>query len=147
MSRVVNSGDTPAKRRNAHLRSCAEVVRLLAQREALHDEEARDMVAFLVVNLRGIWTTISESADVWDVKDYPRKAETLRQSWKWSRQIADELEAHLRAKAWEQLPMTLMAMAGQLQDIDVSTITRNADWWGGAYRSLIRSTPAPDARR
>jgi len=147
VSRVVQTGDTPAKRRNAHMRSCAEVVRLLAQRESLEDEESRDMVAFLVVNLRGVWTTISESADVWDVKDYPRKAETLRQSWKWSRLIADELEALLRAKSWEQLPLTLMTMAGHLQDIDVSTITRNADWWGGAYRSLMRTTLGPDGRR
>ena len=32
MARVIQTGETPAKRRHAHRRSCAEVLRLLAER-------------------------------------------------------------------------------------------------------------------
>ena len=31
MGRITNTGDTPAKQRHAHIRSCAEALRLLAQ--------------------------------------------------------------------------------------------------------------------
>ena len=38
MARIIQTGDTPAKKRNAHMRSCAEVLRLLAQRNGFDDE-------------------------------------------------------------------------------------------------------------
>ncbi len=137
MGRIVTTGDTPLKTRNAHLRSCAEVVRLLAQRPAFLDEE-KDMVAFLVFNLRGIFQTIDESAQTWDDRGYWKKSEALRERWRWTRTLADTLETIVRAGAWETLPPHLISLAGQLSDVTVTAITRDADWWCGAYRALMR---------
>ena len=99
MGRIVNTGQTPAKRRHRHRRSCAEVLRLLAKRnlQGGFDREARDMVAFLIWNLYGIYRTIDESAQTWDEKGYWRKAEELRHRWLWSRDVARELEDLLRS--------------------------------------------------
>ena len=98
MARLIQTGDTPAKRRHAHRRSCAEVLRLLAQRRLKDhfDDEAKDMAAFLVFHLRGIYKTIDESAQTWDDKGYWKKAEGLRERWRWSQSAARTLAGHIR---------------------------------------------------
>ncbi len=141
MGRIVGNVDTPAKRRNAHLRSCAEVVRLLAQRAEMGSEE-RDMAAFLVFSLRGIWTTIDESAQVWDERDYWKKSEALRHKWRWTRTQADTIEQILRADTLSALPVPLIELVGHLGDVTVTQITRDSDWWVGAYRALMKQQAA-----
>ena len=140
MGRILATGDTPAKRRNAHLRSCAEAVRRLAVHPSF-DDEARDLTAFLVLNLRGIWKTIDDSADVWAERDYYKKSEALRETWRWTRHAADALERLLRMGAYETLPTHLADLATRLSDVRVTTLTRDADWWCGAYRALMKGTP------
>jgi hypothetical protein len=141
MGRIVGQTDTPAKRRNAHLRSCAEVVRLLAQQREL-GPEGRDMTAFLVFSLRGVWQTIDESAQVWDERDYWKKAEALRHKWRWTRAEADEIARILRTDDLAALPLRLIEVAGRLQSVTVTQITRDSDWWVGAYRALMREQVA-----
>ena len=137
MGRIIETGQTPAKRRHAHLRSCAEVLRLLAQRPAF-DAEARDMAAFLVFNLRGIYETIDESAHSWDEKGYWKKAEGLREKWRWSRKAARRLEALVLEDRWEEVPPALLELLPHFSDVTVKTVTRDADWWCGALRALRR---------
>ena len=139
MGRVIRTGDTPAKRRHQHLRSCAEVLHLLAKRTRF-DAEARDMVAFFVFSLRGIAQTIEESAQSWENRGYWRKAESLRENWRWTRTAADELERLIRQDRWEAIPSVLLRLMPHFQHITVASITRNADWWCGALKALLRST-------
>lgn len=141
MARIISTGDTPAKRRNAHMRSCAEVLRLLAQRPAFGPEE-QDMTAFLVFNLRGIYKTIDESAGAWDERDYWKKAEALRARWSWSRRAADELEKLVVSGRWEAVPPALVSLLPHFQDVTVVSITRDSDWWCGALRALQREQSA-----
>lgn len=137
MARLIKTGETPAKKRHAHMRSCAEVLRLLAQGSAF-DDEARDMTAFLVFNLRDIYRTIDESAHAWDERNYWKKAEALRETWRWTRTAADRLEALLRAGQWDAVPPVLIDLVPRFNSITVTTITRDADWWCGALRALLR---------
>ena len=139
MGRVINTGDTPAKRRSAAMRSAAEVLRLLAERPDF-DDESRDMAAFLAVNLRDIHQTIEDSAQAWDERNYWRKSEALRAKWRWSRLAADQLEELLLAERWEDIPLALISLIPHFSGITINTITRDADWWVGAYRALKRSS-------
>ena len=124
------------------MRSCAEVLRLLALRSNF-DVEAHDMTAFVIFNLRGIYRTIDESAHAWDERRYWKKAEGLRESWRWSRVIAERLERLVRAEQWEKVPPVLLELLPQFNAITVTTITRNADWWCGALRALLEEdTPS-----
>lgn len=138
MTRIIHTGDTPAKRRNAELRSCAEVLRLLAQRPNM-DAEARDMVAFLVFSLRGISDTIEQSANAWDDRNYWKKAEELRHTWRWSRQAADDLEKLILAERWSEIPGRLVDLVPHLGGVRVQAMTRDADWWCGALRALKKA--------
>ena len=145
MGRIIQTGQTPAKRRHAHRRSCAEVLRLLAERTSTEassagfDDEARDMAAFLVFNLRGLYDTIDESAHAWDDKNYWKKAEGLRERWRWSQTAARDLEALLRQGQWHAVPPLLITLIPHFSDVTVKRITRNADWWCGALRALLRA--------
>ena len=141
MARIIHTGDTPAKRRHALMRSCAEVLRLLAQRPAF-DAEAQDMAAFLVFNLRDVYQIIDESAQSWDDRRYWKKAEALRAKWRWAPLAADALEARIRAGEWAAVPPLLIELVPHFSGVTVTAITRDADWWCGAHRALLRRTPA-----
>jgi len=135
MARIIQTGETPAKRRNGHMRSCAEVLRLLAQK-GVFDEEARDMSAFLVFNLREIYKTIDESAQAWDERNYWKKAEGLREKWRWSRTTADKLGKLILSEKWDAIPEVLVELIPKFQGITIVKLTRDADWWVGAWRAL-----------
>ncbi len=149
MGRITNTGDTPAKQRHAHIRSCAEVLRLLAQNPHLapgrFDAEARDQTAFLVLNLRGIYATIDESAHAWDDRNYWKKAEALRETWRWSRTAARDLEALLVEERWAEVAPLLIGLVPHFADVTVQQLTRDGDWWCGAYRALCRQAAATEA--
>jgi len=138
MVRLIKTGETPAKKRHAYMRSCAEVLRLLAQRPTF-DDEARDMTAFLVFTLRAIYQTIDESAHAWDERNYWKKAEGLREQWRWTRTAADDLEARIRAGRWNDVPPLLLDLVPYFNSITVTAITRDADWWCGALRALLHA--------
>jgi len=146
VSRVVHTGDTAAKRRNAHLRSCAEALRHLAERDELadgrFDDEARDMAAFLVFQLRGIAGTIESSAAAWDDRDYWKKAEAFRHEWRWTSTTADRLEALILAGRWAEVPTVLLELLPRVQHVTIAALTRDADWWCGALRALQKGKRA-----
>jgi len=143
MSRIINVGDTPAKRRYAHLRSCAEVLRLLAQRPSLSsgafDEEAKDMVAFLVFILRGIEETIETSGQAWDDRNYWKKSEKLRDDWRWTGQAAVQLETLMLEDRWQEIPPSLIGLIPRFQSITVTKMMRDSDWWVGAYSAMVKN--------
>ena len=136
MARIIRTGDTPSKTRSASMRSCAEVLRLLALRTGF-DDEAKDMTAFAIMNLRSIYRTVDDSAQVWDERGYWKKAEALRERWRWSRVAADKLEALVRAERWAKVPEELFGLVPHFQGVTVTMVTRNADWWCGALHALL----------
>ncbi|MCY3630420.1 MAG: hypothetical protein F4065_01685 [Rhodothermaceae bacterium] len=138
MARIIRTGNTPAKERNAHMRTCAELLRLLAEKDYF-DEEAKDMVALFIFSLRGIYATIEGSADVWDERNYWKRAEALRNDWRWSEKAADTLETLIRQDEWRKIPDIMMELFPRFQKVTIVTITRNADHWCGALKALLAS--------
>lgn len=137
MSRIVRTGETPAKTRNAHRRSCAEAIRLLAQKPSF-DDEAKDIAAFLVFSLRGIGETIEGSAQAWDDRNYWKKAEALRHKWRWTTQKSAELAKLVYEGKWQLLAPEIIALIPHFADVSITTITRSPDWWVGARRALAK---------
>lgn len=138
MARVIHTGNTPSKERNAHIRTCAELLRLLAEKNHF-DEEAKDMTALFVFSLQEIYSTIEHSADIWDERNYWKRAETLRNKWLWSKKAASHLIHLIRQEEWDEVPDTLMELFPQFDQINVLKITRNADHWCGALKALLAS--------
>ena len=119
------------------MRSCAEVLRLLAQRSSF-DDEAKDMTAFLIFNLREIYKVIDESAHAWDERNYWKKAEGLRETWRWTRIIADKLTKLVVMNKWQRIPEVMFELIPHFQNITIVKLTRDPDWWMGAHAALLK---------
>ena len=147
MARIVQTGDTPAKRRRAHVRSAAEAIRRLAARDGLaagvYDDEARDLVAYLALHLRGVGETIEAAAQAWDDRDYWRKSEKLRADYRWAPQAAAEIERAAVAQDWDAVTGALVGLVPRFAAVTITRETRDADHWVGAYRALVRRATAP----
>lgn len=135
MSRVINT-ESPGKIRNRLMRTCAELLRHLSQKQAL-DDESKDMAALLVFCLREIDQGIDESAAVWEKRDYWIKAERLRERWHWVSQSAIQLETLIREEQWHYLPEQMMNLFPHFSDIKVTRFTRTSDLWNDAYKKLL----------
>ncbi len=139
MSRVVHT-DSVGKARNQHMRTAAEVMRRLSQKNTL-DDEAKDMAALLVFCFRDIEDGIEEAMIAWEKRNYWNKVEQFRQQWTWVGHAAANLERLIRADAWDQLPIQLVGLFNHFSDITINKFTRSADAWEGAYDRLMAERP------
>lgn len=139
MSRVINT-DSTGKRRNQLMRTSAEILRHLTQKQAV-DNEVKDMLAALVFCLREIDEGIEQSTLAWEKRDYWMKAEEFRQRWAWVGLMEAELKAMIHNDDWNQLPMLLVRLLPYFNDIKVTKFTRKESEWLGSYHRLMDEKP------
>ncbi len=135
MARIINT-NSPGKRRNAHMRTIAELLRLLSQQRDV-SATTKDMVASIVLNLRAISGTVEESVVAWEKRGYWKKADDFQQKWWWCELMAPSIEALIREEDWDQLPAALAKLFPHCADINVSKMTRKPDAWLGSYAKLM----------
>ncbi len=134
MARVINT-NSPGKRRNAYMRTIAEILRRLSQQSEIN-QESKDMVAMLVYCLRGVDQTVEESIAAWEKRGYWKKADDFQQKWWWSSLTAKSIEELIVAENWDTLPETMMRLFPHCADIKINRLTRNPEDWLGAYSKL-----------
>lgn len=135
MARIINT-NSPGKRRNAHLRTIAEILRRLSQEQEIN-QESKDMVATLVFCLRGIESTVEESMVAWEKRGYWKKSDEFQQKWWWASLLARSVEDMLRNEHWEKLPEMMMQLYAHVSDLKVNRLTRDPSAWQGAYQTLV----------
>jgi len=135
MSRVVNTNG-PGKRRNHHMRTCAELLRRLSQKTGF-DDDSKDMLAALVYELRGIDDTLQEAVDAWEKRDFWIKAERFRHDWAWVTTAIQSLTNTIKTEAWAQVPVNMVELLPHFSSITVSKFTRDESTWRGKYKQLI----------
>jgi hypothetical protein len=143
MSRITSVDGTPAQQRNAIRRTIAEILRRLLDKKTI-DDETKDMLAFIVIGLRGIDQSIDQSATAWEKRDYYLKADQFRREWLWLPDTAQRLEDILRSNDWSTAPIELAGLSARFSDIKVTTFTKPSTLWQGAYKKLLAS---PNGRR
>jgi hypothetical protein len=132
---IINT-DNPGKRRNALMRSSAELLRHLMLQNAI-TADTKDMLAQLVYCLREIEEGIDESAKAWEKRDYWMKAEEFRNNWMWAGSTADELARLIYEEKWVFLPPLLVRLSPKFADINITKFTRDESLWRGAYLRLM----------
>ena len=140
MARVINT-NSPGKRRNAHLRTIAEILRRLSQEQEIN-QESKDMVAMLVFCLRGIESTVEESMVAWEKRGYWKKSDEFQQKWWWASLLSTSVEDLLRNEHWEKLPEMMMQLYAHVSDLKVNRLTRDPKAWQGAYQKLVNERRA-----
>ncbi len=136
MARVINT-DSPGKHRGNLMRTVAEIQRRL-MKKTTPDEEVQDMLALAVFCLRKIAATVQETSAAWDERGYWKKAAAFETEWEWAGETADQIEALLREKEWEEIPAVLILLAEKTAAIEVTRFTRNPDLWKDCRRRLLK---------
>lgn len=140
MSRVINT-DSPGKRRSHLMRTGAELLRHLSQKQDI-DDEAKDMLALLIFSLQEIADGIERSTLAWEKRNYWMKVEEFRNNWNWTSKLAQELEAMVIDGEWHNLPTVMVKLFPYYSDITVSKFTRAPSLWQGCYTALRARHPA-----
>lgn len=138
MSRVINT-NSPGKRRNQIMRTAAELLRHLSQKQTI-DEDTKDMLAMLVYCLRDIEAGIDESAIAWEKRDYWMKAEEFRERWRWAGELAGGLELLVLSESWQDLPLMMIKLLPHFSEIKINKFTRKETVWKGCYHQLLNET-------
>ncbi len=139
MGRVINT-DSTGKRRNQHMRTAAEILRRLSQKNGI-DAEVKDMVATLVFCFREIDEGIEQSTIAWEKRDYWMKAEDFRRRWYWVGLMEAELKDMILKDEWHKLPELMVKLMPHLSDIKVTKFTRKERDWQGSYQRLMTEQP------
>ena len=140
MARVINT-NSPGKRRNAHLRTIAEILRRLSQQQEI-SPDTKDMVAMLVYCLRGIDSTVEESMVAWEKRGYWKKSDEFQQKWWWAARLSRSIEELLQNESWDKLPEILMQLYTHVSGLKVNRLTRDPSAWQGAYQKLLEEKQA-----
>lgn len=135
MSRLIRT-DSPSTERQRLRRSIAEALHRLALKTEL-DQEAKDLVALIVLSLREIVRNIESSAAAWEKRYYFEKAEALRNEWAWAGRYSERTALLVRAGDWARLPLLLADLSLRFGDVRVTKLTRSSKLWDGAYRRLM----------
>ena len=141
MARVINYS-SPGKRRAQQMRTIAEIVRRLAEKQEV-DEAVKDMLAAVVYCLREIGATVEETSEAWDKRGYCKKAAEFETKWGWTSAICSEIEGLLRAEDWEKIPELLVRLFPYFSGIEINKMIRKETAWAGAYRRLLKVETCP----
>jgi len=139
MGRVINT-DSTGKQRNQTMRTVAEILRRLSQKQVV-DDEVRNMTAMLVFCFREIEVGIDQSATAWEKRDYWVKSEELRQRWMWVGDMADQLRNMIYSEQWTLLPPIMLKLLPRVADIKITKMTRDVSLWDGVYDKLMQEKP------
>jgi hypothetical protein len=139
MSRIIHT-DSPTKIRNRNMRTIAEMLRQLMQKPQM-DAEAYDMAAMMTLLLWEIADGVEQSAKAWEKRDYWMKAERFMREWKWTAEIAANLEDVIRHEAWDLAPGLMAELYPHFTDIQIKSMTRDAATWRGAHKKLLSDPP------
>lgn len=137
---VINT-DSTGKQRNQTMRTVAEILRRLSQKQVV-DDEVRNMTAMLVYCLREIEAGIEQSATAWEKRDYWVKSEELRQRWMWVGDMADQLQSMIYSEQWTLLPPIMLKLLPRVADIKITKMTRDVTLWDGVYDKLMQEKSA-----
>ena len=136
MGRVINTNN-PGKRRNAAMRTIAEILRRLGQHQGSINDDVRDMVAMTVYCLREIDDTVIESIQAWEKRGYWQKADKFQVEWMWAEQMASRIERMIKSENWQELPEIMVKLFPHFSDIEIKSMTRNEKEWQGAFDRLL----------
>lgn len=139
MSRLIQI-DNPTTVRNRNRRTIAEILRRLLQKSAI-DDEAKDMAATIVLLLHEIYMGVEQSAAAWEKKDYWMKAERFMRDWRWTQELAADMDDVIRHEAWDLLPELLANLYPRFQEMEIKSMTRQPSSWQGAYQKLLAIAP------
>ena len=133
MSRIIQT-ESGGKLRNHLMMSLIPVLKALEMKKEV-DAGAKDMIAFLVICLEKISSTIEESILAWEKRGYWVKADHFRLEWEWAHKHSKGLRMILIQENWLEIPPILADISMKCKTISHSKRFKGIPW-DGAYSIL-----------
>lgn len=128
MARVFRP-ESGSSKRNRMLRQIATALRYAADGSPTQ-EEAWDLLAFVVLCLREIDATVEQAAEAWERRDYWVKADRYRHTWSWVRTSDRDLEDALAASDMEAAMSVALDVAQAMDGAKPYKATNKRPWRG-----------------
>lgn len=137
MSQIINPS-TPGKERTRLSKAIVITIRAFMRQEK-PDENAKNMVAFIILALRYISEGIDQSVIAWEKRGYWVKADKYRMEWQWTGILAQQLHEAFSNDNWPEVSGLLMQIMGRFSNIKVSDRHRMGKPWMGALKEYQSS--------
>ena len=132
MSQIINPS-TPGKERARLSKAIVITIRAFMRLEK-PDNNAQNMIAFIILALREISNGIDQSVIAWEKRGYWIKADKYRMEWRWTGQYAQQLHDAFANENWPEITGSLMEIMSRFCDIKVSDRHRMGKPWIGALK-------------
>ena len=132
MSRIIKTS-TPGKER-ARLSKAIVITIRAFMRHQKPDQDAKDMVAFVILALRQIAAGIDTSVKAWEKRGYWIKADKYRLEWLWSGELADQLQNAFSQADWSIIASLFVEVMQKFSTIKVSDRHRMGEPWKQAFQ-------------
>ena len=133
MSRIIQA-ESGGKLRHHLMKSLALTLRALGKKTDV-DDGTKDMIAFLVICLEKISSTIDESVLAWEKRGYWVKADRFCMEWEWARKYSIELRLKLIEGEWSDVQTIVAAISTKCKSISPPTRYKDIPW-NGAFLIL-----------
>lgn len=134
MSRVINPEST-GKERTQYQRAI-----ILALRELMGQTEINsttyDLVAFIIIMLEAIDSSIERSVSAWEKRGYWLKADRFRQEWQWAGDLARRMKFSLLSGDWVEIGTLSAKIATRLGKVKVPIRHGLGTPWIGTWAKL-----------
>ena len=134
LGRVINF-ESSGKDRHRLIREIIVAIRELAKVEVL-DDNTRDLVSLITLNLWEINKGIDSSVLAWEKRGYWVKADRFRMEWDWTKSIADRLSASLFTEDWVEVRNLTVYIAQKFSKITIPINHRIKAPWVGSWSIL-----------
>jgi hypothetical protein len=134
LGRVINP-DSSGKERTKLTKSIVKAIRELMT-QTKPDQNTKDLAAFIVIGLDGIFQSIDVSVLAWEKRGYWVKADRFRMDWEWTSQFSRQMKEALLQDDWAQVALIAAKTAQKFSHIKISPNNRIGEPWIGAYSRL-----------
>jgi len=134
MSRIINT-ENPGRLRKSLSVAILYTVREL-NRKAQSDDEAQDMLAFVVISLRAIYNSIETTVQAWEKRGYWLKADRFRMEWDWAGFESTKLASALAGERWVEIAEILVRVSVRLKNVQLPAKPRLFKPWLGCRGKL-----------
>ena len=131
MSTVINP-ESASKFRKKLLQHVALALRASASEKETQGEY-KDILAFIVLALRAITSSVDQTAIAWEKRGYWIKADRFRLEWKWAEDAETSLAQALRVEDWKTAERVGSDLAVRLKNVLVSNRMAKTQPWVGAW--------------
>lgn len=130
--------ETAGKERNQLIRNILVAIRELNQCQQF-DEKAKDIVAFIGLELLAIYKSIDASVLAWEKRNYWAKADKYRMEWLWTQGVARNLRTALNKDDIPTIMAQLAKVMDKFADKNLPKSAKASRSWDGSLTE-IRST-------